>query len=167
VGLAVAALARLARGAPRRAAGHGPRLASAWFSSVLDLEEPTSHGRPGVSADLRALIREMSTMNPLWRTSDPRRTPATVAKYMRRPRRPTSQTWRSFLTNHASQIMAADLFVVPTVTFRLLFVLVILAHDRPDRSRGGHRAPDRCLDGTTASQCLFRERAAAISTPRS
>jgi putative transposase len=55
---------------------------------------------------------------------------STVAKYMRRPRRPPSQTWRTFLTNHASQIMAADLFVVPTVTFRLLFVIVILAHDR-------------------------------------
>src|SRR6187402_3691234 len=49
---------------------------------------------------------------------------------MRRHRRPPSQTWRTFLTNHASQIMAADLFVVPTVTFRLLFVLVILAHER-------------------------------------
>jgi transposase InsO family protein len=49
---------------------------------------------------------------------------------MRRHRRLPSQTWRTFLTNHAGQIMAADLFVVPTVTFRLLFVLVILAHDR-------------------------------------
>ena len=55
---------------------------------------------------------------------------STVAKYMRRHPRPPSQTWRTFLTNHVSQIMAADLFVVPTVTFRLLFVLVILAHDR-------------------------------------
>jgi putative transposase len=55
---------------------------------------------------------------------------STVAKYMRRHPRLPSQTWRTFLTNHASQIMAADLFVVPTVTFRLLFVLVLLAHDR-------------------------------------
>jgi hypothetical protein len=55
---------------------------------------------------------------------------STVAKYMRRHPRPPSQTWRTFLTNHASQIVAADLFVVPTVTFRLLFVLIILAHDR-------------------------------------
>ena len=55
---------------------------------------------------------------------------STVAKYMRRQRRPPSQTWRTFLTNHANQIMAADFFVVPTVTFRLLFVLVILEHDR-------------------------------------
>ena len=55
---------------------------------------------------------------------------STVAKCMRRHLRRPSQSWRTFLTNHASQIMAADLFVVPTVTFRLLFVLIILAHDR-------------------------------------
>jgi putative transposase len=55
---------------------------------------------------------------------------ATVAKYMPRHRRPPSQTWRTFLTNHVRQITAADFFVVPTVTYRLLFVLVILAHQR-------------------------------------
>jgi hypothetical protein len=55
---------------------------------------------------------------------------STVAKYMRRHPRPPSQTWRTFLTNHAGQILTADLFVVPTVTFRLLFVLVILAQNR-------------------------------------
>ena len=55
---------------------------------------------------------------------------STVATYMRRHPHPLSQTWRTFLTNHANQIMAADLFVVPTVTFRLLFVLVILEHGR-------------------------------------
>ena len=46
-------------------------------------------------------------------------------------RRPSpSQTWRTFLANHVDQITAADFFVVPTVTYRLLFVLVILAHER-------------------------------------
>jgi transposase InsO family protein len=55
---------------------------------------------------------------------------ATVAKYMPRHRRPPSQTWRTFLANHVHQIAAADFFVVPTVTYRLLFVLVILAHHR-------------------------------------
>jgi transposase InsO family protein len=55
---------------------------------------------------------------------------ATVAKYMIRHRRPPSQTWRTFLANHVDQIVAADFFVVPTVTYRLLFVLVILAHRR-------------------------------------
>jgi putative transposase len=96
-------------------------------------------GRPAVSRDVRVLIRQMSTANPLW--GAPRIhgellklgisvSEFTVAKYMRRHPRLPSQTWRTFLTNHASQIMAADLFVVPTVTFRLLFVLGILAHDR-------------------------------------
>jgi transposase InsO family protein len=55
---------------------------------------------------------------------------ATVAKYMARHVRPPSQTWRTFLTNHIGQIVAADFFVVPTVTYRLLFVQVLLAHDR-------------------------------------
>ena len=54
----------------------------------------------------------------------------TVAKYMVRPRQPPSQTWRTFLRNHLGQIVAADFFVVSTVTYRLLFVLVLLAHDR-------------------------------------
>jgi hypothetical protein len=55
---------------------------------------------------------------------------STVAKYMARGRRPPSQTWRTFLANHVDQVMATDFFVVPTATYRLLFVLVILAHDR-------------------------------------
>jgi putative transposase len=94
-------------------------------------------GRPAASPDVRALIREMSTANPLW--GAPRLhgellklgisvSESTVARYMRRHPRPPSQTWRTFLTNHASQNIAADLLVVPTVTFRLLFVLVILLH---------------------------------------
>ena len=45
-------------------------------------------------------------------------------------RRPPSQTWRTFLANHVDQVMAADFFVVPTATYRVLFVLVILAHER-------------------------------------
>ena len=49
---------------------------------------------------------------------------ATVAKYMVRRRQPPSQTWRTFLTNHVGQIVAADFFVVPTATYRALFVLV-------------------------------------------
>ena len=111
---------------------HGFRLYWTWKSRHRI-------GRPAVSPDVRTLIRDMSTANPLW--GAPRLhgellklgisvSESTVAKYMRRHPRPPSQTWRTFLTNHASQIMAADLFVVPTVTFRLLFVLVILAHDR-------------------------------------
>jgi hypothetical protein len=81
----------------------------------------------------------MSEANPLW--GAPRIhgellklgidvSQATVAKYIARRRRPPSQTWRTFLANHVDQIVAADFFVVPTITYRLLFVLVILAHQR-------------------------------------
>jgi transposase InsO family protein len=96
-------------------------------------------GRPTVPSDVRALIRTMSRANQLW--GAPRIhgellklgidvCQATVAKYMVRPRRPSSQTWRTFLANHVGQVIAADFFVVPTATCRLLFVLVILAHER-------------------------------------
>jgi transposase InsO family protein len=96
-------------------------------------------GRPGVPADVRQLIRTMAEANPLW--GAPRIhgellklgigiSQATVAKYMPRHRRPPSQTWQTFLANHVKQIAAADFFVVPAVTYRLLFVLVILAHHR-------------------------------------
>ena len=96
-------------------------------------------GRPGVPADVRQLIRTMAAANPLW--GAPRIhgellklgigvSQATVAKYMPRHHRPPSQTWRTFLANHVHQIAATDFFVVPTVTYRLLFVLVILTHQR-------------------------------------
>lgn len=96
-------------------------------------------GRPTVPADVRALIRTMSQANPLW--GAPRIhgellklgidvSQASVAKYLVRPRRPPSQSWRTFLTNHVHQIMAADFFVLPTATGRLLFVLAMLADHR-------------------------------------
>jgi putative transposase len=96
-------------------------------------------GRPIVSADARTLIRTMAQTNPSW--GAPRIhgellklgidvSQATVAKYMGRRRQPPSQTWQTFLRNHIGQIVAADFFVVPTATYRLLFVFVLLAHDR-------------------------------------
>ena len=96
-------------------------------------------GRPSVPLEVRTLMRTMSDANPRW--GAPRihgellklgidLCQATVAKYMVRRRRPPSQTWRTFLANHRAQIVAADFFVVPTATCRLLFVLVMLAHER-------------------------------------
>jgi putative transposase len=96
-------------------------------------------GRPTVAADVRTLIRTMAEANPRW--GAPRIhgellklgieiCQSTVAKYVVRRRQPPSQTWRTFLRNHIGQIVAADFFVVPTATYRLLFVLVLLAHDR-------------------------------------
>jgi transposase InsO family protein len=55
---------------------------------------------------------------------------ATVAKYMVHTRKPPSQTWRAFLNHHVTQLVSTDFFVVPTVTFRVLFVFVVLAHQR-------------------------------------
>jgi transposase InsO family protein len=55
---------------------------------------------------------------------------ATVAKYRCRPRRPPSPSWRSFLNNHVQSLASIDFFVVPTVTFQLLYGFVVLRHDR-------------------------------------
>ena len=96
-------------------------------------------GRPEVSEEVRDLVRKMSKANPLW--GAPRIhgellkigievSQATVAKYMGRQRKPPSQTWRTFLENHVQQLVSADFFVVPTVTFRVLYVFIVLAHDR-------------------------------------
>tara|TARA_B100000965_G_scaffold406790_1_gene448686 strand:+ start:77668 stop:78684 length:1017 start_codon:yes stop_codon:yes gene_type:complete len=96
-------------------------------------------GRPKVPLAYRQLIKEMSLSNPLW--GAPRIhgellklginvSQSTVAKYMVRRRGPPSQTWRTFLRNHADGIAAIDLFVVPTLGFKLLYGLVILEHGR-------------------------------------
>jgi len=96
-------------------------------------------GRQAVPPDIRALIRRMSQTNPLWGaprihgellTLGIEVSQASVSKYLVRPRRAPSQSWRTFLANHVHQIMAADFFVVPTATGRLLFVLAVLAHQR-------------------------------------
>ncbi len=110
----------------------GFRLYWTWRSRSLG-------GRPRISPEVRALIRRLSRENPLW--GAPRVhgelqmlgihvSQATVGKYMTRHRKPPSQTWRTFLDNHANDIAAVDLFTVPTVTFRILYVLLVLKHDR-------------------------------------
>ena len=96
-------------------------------------------GRPRLDAELRYLIRRMARENPTWGR---RRIQAelallgcdvaelTVQKYMHRTSPRPSPTWRAFLTTHARDIVAVDFFLVPTLTFRLLFVFVVLRHDR-------------------------------------
>jgi hypothetical protein len=94
-------------------------------------------GRPKLPPDVRRLIREISLANPLWGAPrihgellklgiDIGQT--SVAKYMARRRRPPSQGWRTFLLNHADGIASIDLFVVPTISFRLLYGLLVLRH---------------------------------------
>src|SRR3989441_2037825 len=96
-------------------------------------------GRPATPADIRRLIREMSVANPLWGAPrihgellklgiDVGQT--TVAKYMARRRMPPSQGWKTFLRNHADGIASMDLFLVPTISFRLLYGFLILQHSR-------------------------------------
>jgi hypothetical protein len=92
-------------------------------------------GRPAVSADIRDLIRTISRDNPLW--GAPRIhgellklgidiAQSTVAKYMSRRHGPRSPGWQAFLRNHTPHIAGVDLFVVPTIGFKLLYGLVIL-----------------------------------------
>jgi transposase InsO family protein len=96
-------------------------------------------GRPRVSRELRELIQRMSKENPLW--GAPRIhgellklgfeiAESTVSKYMIRRRGPPSQTWRTFLRNHAHAIAAIDLCVVPTLTFECLFAFLVVGHGR-------------------------------------
>jgi len=98
-------------------------------------------GRPPIETELRVLIRRMSVENPLW--GAPRLhgellklgfevAQSSVAKYMVKWRGPPSQGWRTFLRNHAPDIAAMDLFVVPTIGFKLLHVFVIVRLDRRD-----------------------------------
>jgi len=96
-------------------------------------------GRPSVAPQLRALVRQMAEANPLW--GAPRIhgellklginiSERSVSRLLGRKPKPPSQTWRSFLANHLSAMVSIDFFTVPTVTFRVLFVLVVLVHDR-------------------------------------
>src|SRR5271169_328034 len=96
-------------------------------------------GRPRIDTELRALIRRMSRENPLWGAPwihgellmlGIELAESTVGRYMVRHRRPPSQGWKTFLRNHASGIASLDLFVVRTISFKLLYGLVILRHAR-------------------------------------
>ncbi len=100
------------------------------------------HGKPGrnrIDPEIQKLIRDMSLANHLW--GAPRIhgellklgievSQATVRRYMKKHRKPPSQNWRTFLDNHITDIVSVDFFTVPTVTFKILFVFVVLSHDR-------------------------------------
>jgi len=96
-------------------------------------------GRPRIDCGLRDLIQRMSRENPLWGASRIHGellmlgfevAQSTVSKYMTRPSRPPSQTWKTFLRNHAEAIAAIDMCVVPTLSFDLLFAFLVLGHGR-------------------------------------
>ena len=96
-------------------------------------------GRPSTDAVIRALVDKMAVANPLW--GAPRIhgelcklgievSERTVSRLLPRRGRPPSQTWRTFLANHAAALVSMDFFTVPTLTGHVLFVLVLLAHQR-------------------------------------
>jgi len=96
-------------------------------------------GRPTVHAEVKALVRSMAAANPLW--GAPRIhgellklgivvAERTVSRLLPKRRSPPSQTWRTFLTNHVRDLVSVDFFTVPTARRRVLFVFVVLAHNR-------------------------------------
>ena len=92
-----------------------------------------------MNAELRALITRMAAANPLWgaprihgelQKLGIRVAERTVSRLLPKRRTPPSQTWRTFLANHARDLVSLDFFTVPPVGLRVLFVLVVLAHHR-------------------------------------
>jgi transposase InsO family protein len=109
------------------------------FWARLSKPQRRQRGRPGTAADLRRLIEQMAAANPLWRA--PRIhgelkmlgvaiSERTVSRILRRLRRPPNQTWKTFLHNHVGQMVSIDFFTVPTINMRVLFVLIVLEHER-------------------------------------
>ena len=121
-----------------------PATVLAWHRQDFRLywrwkSRPNPVGRPRLDPELCQLIRRMARENPTWGRRRIRAELAllgyavaelTVAKYMHRTSPGPSPTWRTFLTAHARDIVAVDFFLVPTLTFRLLFVFVVLRHER-------------------------------------
>jgi hypothetical protein len=121
-----------------------PRTVIAWQKRRFrdywkQLSQSGKPGRPSLAKEVRDLIRDMWRSNPLW--GSPRIVgelrklginvaKSTVEKYRPRVRKPSSPTWKTFLTNHVEDLIACDFFTVPTATFRVLFVFIMLAHER-------------------------------------
>ena len=115
---------------------------SNWRSALVIVKPETVNGQPGrppVSKEIRQLIRKMSRENLLW--GAPRIHgellklgidigETSVGKYLVRRRKPPSQDWRTFLENHLKTMVSIDFFTVPTIRFQVLYVFLVLAHDR-------------------------------------
>ena len=121
-----------------------PRTVIAWQKKRFRdywrrVSESGKPGRPAISREVRELIEDMWHSNPSWGSPhivgelhkigfDVAK--STVEKYRPRDCKPPSPTWKAFLSNHVPDIVACDFFIVPTVNFRVLFVFIMLAHDR-------------------------------------
>jgi hypothetical protein len=111
----------------------------AGFRSFWRWKSRKRAGRPKIDRGLRDLIRQMSRENPLWGASRIHGellmlgfevAQSTVSKYMARPPKPLSQSWKTFLRNHAEAIAAIDMCVVTTLSFERLFAFLVLGHGR-------------------------------------
>ena len=141
-------------------------------------------GRPTIDKNVRHLIREVSLANPLW--GAPRIhgellklgievAQSTVSRYMAKGQRSPSQSWQTFLRNHADGLASVDLFVVPTITFRLLYGFVVLHHRRREIVSFGvtaHSTADwlarqisEAFPWDTAPRYLVRDRDRAYGEP--
>jgi putative transposase len=121
-----------------------PRTVMAWQKKRFrdywrQLGQSGKPGRPTISKEVRELIQDMWQSNPTWGSprivGELRKLGITVAKstvekYRPRIRKPPSPTWTGFLNNHVADIVGCDFFTVPTATFRVLFVFILLAHER-------------------------------------
>jgi hypothetical protein len=177
--LIFAGLYRLAPSVLRALAILKPETVIRWhragFRSYWRWKSRHRGGRPTVPLEIRELIREMSIANPLW--GAPRIHgellklgieigQTSVAKYMARRRGPPSQGWKTFLRNHADGIAAMDLFVVPTISFRLLYGLLIMGHGRRQVLWFGDRASDRRMDRKSDHANVRLEAGPSLSDPR-
>jgi putative transposase len=110
-----------------------------WLRRRWTARARQKQGRPTVDASIRALVKQVAAANPLW--GAPRLhgelrkvgidvSERTGSRLLGRRHHPSGQTWRTFLTNHVTALVSMDFFTVPTVTGRVLFVLVLLAHHR-------------------------------------
>ena len=121
-----------------------PRTVIAWQNKRFrdywsKLSQNSKPGRPSIDKEVRQLIENMWRANPTWGSprivGELRKLGVTVAKstvekYRPRDHQPPSPTWKAFLANHVKDIVACDFFTVPTVNFRVLFVFIMLAHER-------------------------------------
>ncbi len=136
-------LARLWPGWQQALAFVQPRTVLVWQKKRFrdywrGLSQQSQPGRPAMSQEVRALIRDMWRSNPTW--GSPRIVgelrkgitvaKSTVEKYRPRVHKPSSPTWKTFLNTHVHDIVACDFFLVPTATCRVLFVFIMLAHER-------------------------------------
>src|SRR5215471_18763180 len=139
MGMAVRGVERLAVCSDHRQTQHCHSLAPQVLPSVLELQNPSRPTGAAGGFEKTSEIRRLSRENPLWGAPrihgellklgiDVGETD--VGKYLVRHRQPPSQSWRTFLENHVKTMVSVDFFTVPTISFQLLYVFLVLAHDR-------------------------------------